>query len=61
MKKLLKRFLQTFITIEVIPFNDLGLETEIHSMQIFGKTVTSLQVVKPNDEKDELCEYLGIL
>ena len=61
MKKLLKMFLQTFITIEVIPFNDNGLETEFHSMKIFGKTVTWLQVVKPADQKDELCEYLGII
>ena len=60
MKKLFKRFLQTFIKIEVIKFNDNGQPKEFTTMYVFGKRVTSA-VFAGKEEKDELCEYLGIV
>lgn len=60
MKKLFKRFLQTFITIEVIPFTENGNPKEFCTMYVFNKRFASA-VFTGKDEKDELCEYLGII
>ena len=60
MKKLLKRFLQTFITIEVIPFTENGNPKELCTMYVFNKRFASA-VITGKDDKDELCEYLGII
>lgn len=60
MKKLLKMFLQTFIKIKVIKFTDNGQPKEFTTMYVFGKRVTSA-VLEGKEEKDELCEYLGIV
>jgi hypothetical protein len=60
MKKLLKRILQTFIRIEKIPFTENGIAKEFCSMYVFGKHIAS-NTYKALDEKDEQCEWLGIL
>ena len=60
MKKLFKKVLQTFITLEVIPFNDDGESKEFTVMYVFGKRVASAVFIG-KEEKDELCEYLGII
>lgn len=60
MKKLLKRFLQTFIRIEVIKFTENGKPKEFTTMYVFGKARIS-GVLDGKEEKDELCEYLGII
>ncbi|ROI02908.1 hypothetical protein EGH90_12495 [Kaistella haifensis] len=60
MKKQFKRFLQTFITIEKIAFNENGSPKEFCVMYVFNKRVAS-GVFDAPEEKDELCEYLGII
>lgn len=60
MRKLLRIFLKTFIKIEKIPFTDNGESKEFCSMYIFGIHVAS-NVYKAKEEKDEQCEWLGII
>lgn len=60
MRKLFKRFLQSFITIEIIPFTENGKPKEYHAMYVFNKRFAS-GVCSGKEEKDELCEYLEII
>jgi len=59
MKKTLKRFLQTFIRIEVIKFTENGNPKEFTTMYVFNRRFASA-VLDGKEEKDELCEWLGI-
>ena len=60
MKKLFKKILQSFITIEIIPFTENGKPKEFCTMYVFNKRFTSGVFTAP-EQKDELCEYLGII
>lgn len=60
LKKNLKNFLQKFIRIEKIAFNENGNPKEFCTMYLFNKQFAS-GVFDAPEEKDELCEYLGII
>lgn len=54
------QILKLFITIEKIPFDENGKPKEFCTMYLFNRKFAS-GVFDAPEEKDELCEYLGII
>ena len=53
MKKLIKKFLQTFIKIEVIKFRENGQPKEFTTMYFFSRKITSA-VFAGKEEKEDV-------
>ena len=56
MKKILKRFLKTFIRIDRIPFTDNGKSAEYCTLFILGLAVASNVYPRANNQNSDPCQ-----